>query len=88
MNPTSIHEGVGSIPGPCSVGWGSGIAMSCDVGCRPSSDLALRWLWCRRAAVALIQLLAWELPYTASVDLKKKKKKWSSLHGSVVNESN
>ena len=31
------------------------------------------WLWCRRAAVAPIQLLTWELRYAASVALKKKK---------------
>ena len=39
-----------------------------------SSDLALLWLWCRPLAAALIQLLAWELPYVAGVGLKKKKK--------------
>ena len=30
-------------------------------------------LWCRLAAAALIQLLAWELPYAAGVALKRKK---------------
>ena len=30
---------------------------------------------CRPVATALIQLLAWELPYAAGVALKKKKKK-------------
>ena len=39
--------------------------MSCDVGCRCSSDLALLWLWCRPAAIALIGPLDWELPYAA-----------------------
>ena len=34
MNPASIHEDVGSIPGPCSVGQGSSIAVSCGVGQR------------------------------------------------------
>ena len=33
------------------------------------------WLWCRPAAVALIQLLAWGLSYAVGVALKKKKKK-------------
>ena len=44
---------------------GSGIwrCVSCSVGRRHSSDLALQWLWCRLAAVAPIQPLAWELPY-------------------------
>ena len=30
-------------------------------------------LWCRPAAVALIQTLVWELPYAADVALKKKR---------------
>ena len=37
----------------------------------------LLWLWCRRAAVALIQHLAWELPYAAGMALKSKKKEKS-----------
>jgi len=45
--------------------------MSCDVGLRRSSDPALLWLWHRPAAVALIQLLAWELPYSVGAALKK-----------------
>ena len=43
MTPTRNHEIVGSIPG---LGFeGSGIAMSCGVGRRLGSDLALLWLW-------------------------------------------
>ena len=38
-------------------------------------DLALLWLWCRLAAVALIGPLAWEPPYAASMALKRKNKK-------------
>ena len=38
-------------------------------------DPVLLWLWCRRAAVALIQLLAWEPPYASGAKKKKKKKK-------------
>ena len=49
--------------------------MNCGVGCRLSSDPAFLWLWYRPAAVALIGLLAWELPYGAGAALKKKKKK-------------
>ena len=62
--------------------------MSCGVGCRRSSDPVLLWLWCRLAATALIQPLAWEPPCAAGAVLenthKKKKKekenlvKWSS----------
>ena len=37
--------------------------MSCGVGCRHSLDLGLLWLFCRQAAVAPIQPLAWEFPY-------------------------
>ena len=47
--------------------------MSCGVGQRHSSDLALLWLWCRPAAVGPIRPLAWESPYAAGAALKKKK---------------
>ena len=49
--------------------------MSCGVGCRGGSDPTLLWLQHRQAAAALIQLLAWELPYAVSAALKEKKKK-------------
>ena len=49
--------------------------MSCGVGRRGGSDLALLWLWCRPAAIAPIQPLAWELPYATDVALKRQKKK-------------
>ena len=39
-----------------------------------SLDLVLLWLWCRLAAAALIQPLAWEFPYAAGVIVKRKKK--------------
>ena len=51
------------------------MAMSCGVDRRCGSDPELVWLWCRPAAVALIQPLAWELPYAAGATLKKKTKK-------------
>ena len=47
--------------------------MSCGVGRRRGSDMVLLWLWCRPAATAPTQPLAWELPYDAGVALKKKK---------------
>ena len=49
--------------------------MSCGVGHRRGSDLALLWLWCRPAAVAPIQPLAWEPPYAEGVALKSKENK-------------
>ena len=70
INPTRNHEVAGSIPGPRS-----GIALSCGVDCRPGLDLMLLWLWCRRAAIAPIQPLAWEPTYAAGTALKSRKKK-------------
>ena len=48
--------------------------MSCDVDQGLGSDLALLWLWCKLAAAAPIQPLAWEPPYARGVGLKKTKK--------------
>ena len=47
----------------------------CCVGHRLGLDLVWLWLWDRLEAAALIEPLAWELPYAADVDLKKKTKK-------------
>ena len=46
--------------------------MSCGLGRRFGSDLALLWLWRKPAAGAPIQPLSWELPYAAPVALKYK----------------
>ena len=73
-NPTSIHEDVGSITG-LDQDKGSGVAMSFGVGHRHGLDPVLLWLWCRLAAPALVQHLAWELPYATGSALKSKKKK-------------
>ena len=61
-----------SIPGLCSVGSGSGAAMSCGVGHRRGSALVLLWLWGRPTATAPIRPLAWELPCAAYAALKRK----------------
>ena len=53
--------------------------MSCGVGRRCSSDLALLWLGRRPAAMALIRPLAWEPPYAVDVALKGQKDK--NKHG-------
>ena len=49
--------------------------MSCGIGHTHSLDPVLLWLWCRPAATARIQPLAWEIPYAVGTALKRKKKK-------------
>ena len=56
------------------MGWGSGVAMSCGVDPRGVLDPMLLWLWCKPAAAALIEPLAWEPPYAAMRLLEKKKR--------------
>jgi len=46
--------------------------MSCGVGGRCGSNLALLWLWCRLGAAAPIGPLAWELTHAMSAALKNK----------------
>ena len=48
--------------------------MNCDVGRRRGLDPTLLRLWCRLAAVAPTQPLAWEPPYAAGAALKKDKR--------------
>ena len=50
----TIERAGGSAETNLTVGQETGAAMSGGIGCRHSSDLALLWLWCRPAAMALI----------------------------------
>ena len=72
--PDQYPWGGGFDPWPCSVGGGSGTALSGGVDQRCSSDPALLLLWHRPAAVAPIWPLAWELPSTCSRYGPKKQK--------------
>ena len=49
--------------------------MSCGVGGRSGSALALLWLWYRPAVVDPIRLLAWESPHATGAALKRQKAK-------------
>ena len=82
----SMRTWVGSLA--LRSGWGSRVAMSCGVDRRRGSGPKLLWLGCRLVAVALIRLLACELPYVMGAAIKEKKKYRSSRHGTVVNKSN
>ena len=62
-------------PWACSVGLGSSIAVSCDVGCRHGLDPVLLWLWLWPWPAAVAGHLARELPYAMGAALKKKEKK-------------
>ena len=57
------------------MGWGSGIAVSCDVGRRLSLNPVLLWLWHRQEATTPIRPLAWDPPYATGAALEKIKKK-------------
>ena len=49
--------------------------MSCGIGHRYISDLALWWLWHWQVATVLTGPLAWEPPYVMGIALRRQKKK-------------
>ena len=60
--------------------------MSCGVGHRHGSDLALLWLWRRPAATAPIRPLPWEPPYERVALEKAKRQKYinTCIHTAVL----
>ena len=81
-NPTRNYEVAGSVPALAQWVKGSGVAMSCGVGCRHGLDPMLLWLWRRPAATAPIRPLAWEPPYAAGAaqEMAKRQKKKKVLN--------
>ena len=69
-NSTSIHKDSGKSLDLLS-GLRIVLATSCGIDYRGGLDPVLLCLWHRPVAVALIQPLAWELPYAAVAALKR-----------------
>ena len=73
MNLTSNHEDTGSISGLTQ--WGSGVAVSGDVGLRSGLDLALLWLWLAAVAPNSTPSLGTSICCRCGPEKTKKKKK-------------
>jgi len=72
--PDQHQEGCRCDSWPCSVSYGSGVAMSYGVGHRCGLELVLLHLWCRLAATAPTGPQAWEPLCATGVALKKTKR--------------
>ena len=60
--------------------------MSCGVGRRRGSDLALVWLWRRLEATAPIRPLAWEPPHAAGAAQEMAKDKKNKIKLKLKNK--
>ena len=70
------------------MGKGSGVAASYGIGHRCGSDPVLPRLWCRPAAVALIQPLLQKLPNTIDAVVKAKQRREEKRKERKGKESN
>ena len=77
VNPTKDQEVAGSIPGLVQWVKHPGVAVSCGVGRRHSSDSQLLWLWCRASSCSSDwpRRLGISMCKASSVFSPKKKKK-------------